>query len=178
MLTLRRRLPPLIEFDWTVGEARPRYIRYKPITSSKQEGTMRFSAKDWASLPDGEYVFSIDTGSLPVGAAGSNSYCVSQRLQIVDEAVVRLIGRAHGSPLPPTANQIALGRGRLGSCPTGAGAKSLPASGTDDSDDSDDGAAQQYLFAVPLLECALPRAARGSPPCPPPTARGTRGRSC
>ena len=66
------------EFDWTAGQPRPRYIRYKSLTSTRQEGTVRFGPKEWSGLADGEYVCSIDTGSIAVGAAGSRSYCVSQ----------------------------------------------------------------------------------------------------
>jgi len=134
-------------FDWTTGESRPRYIRYKAITSSRQQGSMRFTAKEWAGLPDGEYLFSIDTGALSIGAADSNSYCVSQRLKIVNEAVAGLIGRPHGSPLPPTANQVALSRtSRIGGCSTD---KHAAVSGSEsDSDETE----QQYLFPVPLLE--------------------------
>lgn len=39
------------EFDWVGGEPRPRYIRYKALTSTKQEGTLRFTTKEWKVLP-------------------------------------------------------------------------------------------------------------------------------
>jgi len=140
------------EFDWVGGEPRPRYIRYKALTSTKQEGTLRFTTKEWKGLHDGEYIFSIDTGSLPVGAGASTSYCVSQRLRIVGEAVAGLVGRAHGSPLPPTANQVALSRvARLAAASsTGPGGAGNTAESDDESEDED--TETQYLFAVPLLE--------------------------
>lgn len=121
---------------------------------------MRFTAKEWTSLADGEYLFSIDTGSLPVGAADSTSYCVSQRLKIVNEAVVSLVGCSHGSPLPPAANQIALSRAARLGCPEAARSGVANVQESDSESDSESDEAQQYLFAVPLIECArhLPRA--------------------
>ena len=49
-----------------------RYMRYKSLTSARQEGTCRFGPKDWVGLPDGEYLFSIDTGSIESGADASD----------------------------------------------------------------------------------------------------------
>ena len=49
------------EFDWPNGEARPKYVRYKALTSSRQEGMLRFGPKELGALPDGVYIFSIDT---------------------------------------------------------------------------------------------------------------------
>ena len=66
------------DFDWATGQPRPRYIRYKSLTSLKQEGVSKFTAKEWAGLPNGEYLFSIDTGGVECGAADSIYYCVSQ----------------------------------------------------------------------------------------------------
>jgi hypothetical protein len=68
--------PP--EFNWAVGDSRPRYVRYKSLTSTRQEGTIKFGPKEWIGVPDGEYVFSVDTGGVPCGAGDSRSYCVSQ----------------------------------------------------------------------------------------------------
>ena len=53
-------------------------------------------------MPDGVYLYSIDTGSLAVGSGASREYCVSQRVQIVADKIVRLIGLPHGcNPSPP-----------------------------------------------------------------------------
>ena len=62
----------LAGFDWPTGASRPRYMRYKSLTSTRQEGTCRFGPKDWVGLPDGEYLFSIDTGSIVSGADSSH----------------------------------------------------------------------------------------------------------
>ena len=62
----------LAGFDWPTGASRPRYMRYKSLTSTRQEGTCRFGPKDWVGLPDGEYLFSIDTGSIMSGADSSH----------------------------------------------------------------------------------------------------------
>jgi hypothetical protein len=73
-MTRRPLLAPsrLAGFDWPTGAARPRYMRYKSLTSARQEGTCRFGPKDWVGLPDGEYLFSIDTGSVESGADSSD----------------------------------------------------------------------------------------------------------
>ena len=142
---------PFAEFDWTIGDVRPRYLRYKLITSSKQEGTMRFTSREWSGLPDGQYLFSIDTGTLAVGAGDSSSYCVSQRIHIVSESVVRLIGRAHGSPLSPVADQVVLSR--AAQMMSRVNDRKRAAGGSEsDSADVD----HEYFFPVPLLECVIP----------------------
>ena len=146
---------PRADFDWVVGAPRNRYIRYKSLTSSRQEGIVKFTRKEWAGLPDGEYLFSIDTGSVECGAAGTTTYCVSQRLKIVSEAVVATIGQAHGSPLPPATINA---RARAGGMDLTSGGGVEEAVG-DDGDDDDDvigigvpSAQLQYMFAVPLFE--------------------------
>ena len=52
------------------GAERPRYLRYKPLNSTRHEGILRWPTKFFVGLPDGEYLFSIDTGSI-LGGAGS-----------------------------------------------------------------------------------------------------------
>ena len=64
-------------------------------------------------MPDGVYLYSIDTGSLPVGNGSSREYCVSQRVQIAAEKIVRLVGQAHGctpTPSPRATGASAAGR--------------------------------------------------------------------
>lgn len=152
------------DFDWVNGAARPRYIRYKSLTSSRQEGTVKFSQKEWAGLRDGEYIFSIDTGSVECGAHGTVTYCVSQRIEVADEAVVRTVGRPHGAPLPP-ASVGGSGRGRTPALAAGKGAAGDEANHgdaadeNDSADDCDNGGSsssrQPYMFPVPLLETTM-----------------------
>jgi len=145
-----------------------RYIRYKSLTSARQEGTCRFGPKDWVGLPDGEYLFSIDTGSIESGADASDRppdglrlppssgaadarlYCVSERLRIVGEKVVGTIGRAHGAPLQPSTSAV---RSRE---PVATLLKPVGEDESDESDEGEEGEQQQYMFAVPVLEWADP----------------------
>jgi hypothetical protein len=146
---------PFAEFEWCANAPRPRYIRYKSLTSSKQQGTARFGAKEFQGLADGEYLFSIDTGAIPVGSgAESRSYCVSQRLRVGGGVVTSIVGRAHGSPLPPANSALSGGTGRERSLVGGGGskAKGEDSSGESDSDDNDAEENPQYMFAVPVLE--------------------------
>ena len=113
---LLRRAPA--DFDWRTGAPRPRYVRCKSLTSTGQEGVIRFGQTEWAGLPDGEYLFSIDTGAVECGAVDSHSYCVSERVQITNEAVTRTVGLAHGAPLAPRHSSNGQ-RSRPPSNPTG-----------------------------------------------------------
>ena len=45
---------PAADFEWTTGKPRPRYMRYKALTSRRQEGTVKCTPKEWLGLPDGE----------------------------------------------------------------------------------------------------------------------------
>jgi len=119
------------DFDWPQGEPRPRYTKYYTLTSSRQEGTKTINAKSWGGVPDGTYLFSIDTGSLRIGSGTSREYCVSQRVkvctppprldpsrciprhpachhsQIVSERLAGVIGAAHGCTMLPKGSSLA-----------------------------------------------------------------------
>lgn len=129
---------------------RPRYCRFKSLTSTKQQGVAKFGPKEFVGLADGEYLFSIDTAAIPVGSGTeSRSYCVSQRLRVADGAVTAMVGRAHGSPLPPANSTLTAMRGQVHaekkSRSAGEGSESA-------SDDEDEDCNPEYMFAVPLLE--------------------------
>lgn len=98
------------EINWPVGEPRPRYLRYKMLTSLRQEGTVRFSTKDFAGLGDGDYFFSLDTGNLAsIPSSGCRAYCVSQVSE--DNTLGELLPRSGMASSPWASIPIANGMG-------------------------------------------------------------------
>ena len=144
------------EFDWPAGAPRPRYEKYKALTSSKAEGTLTFSSGFWKGIGDGEYLFSIDSGSLAACAGASHLYPVSQRIRLEGGRVVAVVGAAHGASLPPKAAD-GLGAARLANFGVGTGNKKAPPPGSDEESDEEAGSEEEeeeprLMFAVPLLE--------------------------
>ena len=135
--------------DWASGRPRGRYTRYKSLTSTRQEGTAKISPKELQGLADGEYFFSIDTGSVSCGAADSSSYCVSQRVKVVNEEVLRLVG-GRGAPLPPTS--FGSRPRRRSSAATASGGERVQWEEGGDEAEPEEEEEQDFMFEVPLLE--------------------------
>ena len=150
------------DFDWPRAASRPKHVRYKMLSSSKQQGQVRFSARDLANL-EGNYLFSLNTGNLNLegangnaakngggaaGGGGEPNYCVSQRIKMVDEKVVKVVGRAHGAVIPPPRN---FDSSRLLAKAAKAAEKSNEI-GDNEEETSEEEEDPELLFPVPLLE--------------------------
>ena len=134
------------------------------FSSSKQQGQVRFSARDLANL-EGDYLFSLNTGNLKLdgangnaakngggaaggGGGGGPNYCVSQRIKMFDEKLVKVVGRAHGAVIPPPRN---FDSSRLLAKAAKAAEKSNEI-GDNEEETSEEEEDPELLFPVPLLE--------------------------
>ncbi|EOD26852.1 hypothetical protein EMIHUDRAFT_468947 [Emiliania huxleyi CCMP1516] len=139
------------EFDWSKGAPRPRYLRYKPLTSAKGEGTVRWPLKALRGIGDSDFLFSIDSGTFELCAGPSHTFPVSQRLRVRDDTLVALVGAAHGCVLPPRA---AAAPSRAAPEPPRAGDALSESEEEESSDEEEAGACplQPLMFAVPQVE--------------------------
>lgn len=129
-----------------VHEPRAR-LRFKLLTRDAVCGTLKWTSKQFAGLPDGEYVFAL------MADYGVESRALSQRFWLLDSRCVMLDGEPGAVALSESLGP----RGR-----NSRFALTTRKAGADDEEALD----ERCYFPVPLVDVVLGREAEAAPPPP------------